>query len=61
MKDANFRWDSVDRIAAAARAVYSLYGAPDNIRVTHPESDHDFPDAERAAAYAWIGRALHQP
>jgi dienelactone hydrolase len=60
MKDANFHWDSVDRIANAARSVYALYGATDNVRVAHPQSDHDFPDAERAEAYKWIEKALMQ-
>ena len=45
----------------AARGVYSLYGAPEGIRVAHPDSDHDFPDAERMAAYAWIEKVLRRP
>lgn len=50
-KDANFRADSVDRVAAAARAVYRLYGHPDRLRVEHPDCDHDFPPEMREAAY----------
>ena len=36
--DSNFKWDSVDRIAAAARQVFQLYGAPENLLVEHPDS-----------------------
>ena len=52
LKDANFKWDSVDRIAAAAREVYRLHGVPDRLRVEHPDCEHDFPDAMREIAYA---------
>ncbi len=49
--DDNFKWDSVDEIAAAARRVYVLYGAEDNVLVEHPDCAHDFPDAMRERAY----------
>ena len=52
LRDANFRWASVDRIAEAARAVYALHARPDHLVVRHPDSDHDFPDAMRREAYA---------
>jgi hypothetical protein len=52
LRDANFRWASVDRIAEAARAVYALHARPDHLVVRHPDSDHDFPDAVRREAYA---------
>lgn len=58
LRDANFHWDSVDRIVAAARPVYALYGAADALKVTHPDSEHDFPDVERFAAYNWITSSL---
>lgn len=54
LRDANFRWQSVDRIVAAARPVYTLLGAPGALRVEHPDSEHDFPDAMRAIAYAML-------
>ncbi|BCS32028.1 hypothetical protein TBR22_A12330 [Luteitalea sp. TBR-22] len=56
LRDANFRWQSVDRIVAAARPVYALLGARDALRVEHPDSDHDFPDAMRQQGYAVLGR-----
>ncbi len=61
LKDANFRWDSVDRIAVAATAVYGLYGATDRVTVRHPDSEHDFSDEERLEAYDLIEQVLGRP
>ncbi|OWK34480.1 hypothetical protein FRUB_10451 [Fimbriiglobus ruber] len=49
--DGNFRFDSVDRIVAAARPVFQLYGHPERLRVEHPDCGHDFPPDMREAAY----------
>jgi dienelactone hydrolase len=51
LKDSNFSWQSVDRVAATAREIYALYGKPDNLIVEHPDSEHDFTDAMREKAY----------
>jgi hypothetical protein len=51
LKDSNFRHDSVDRIAAAARPVFKLYGHEDRLRVEHPDCPHDFPPEMRQEAY----------
>ena len=56
--DANFQAASVDRIAAAARTVYALHGAPDALVVQHPDGEHDFPDEAREKAYAFLTKAL---
>lgn len=58
LRDSNFRWQSVDRIAAAARPVYALLGAPEALTVVHPDSEHDFPEAIRHQAYALLERSL---
>ncbi len=58
LKDANFRHDSVDRITAAAEPVFRLHGAGGHLIVRHPDSDHDFPDAERFEAYDLIEKVL---
>ena len=50
LKDSNFKWDSVDRVVAAA-PIYKLHGKPGNLLVEHPDCDHDFPDAMREKAY----------
>jgi len=57
-KDSNFRADSVDRIAAAARPVYRLYGDADRLRVEHPDCEHDFPAEMRETAYKLIDTVL---
>lgn len=58
LRDANFGWQSVDRIASAARPLFGLHQAASHLQVVHPDSDHDFPDAERFASYALIKRVL---
>jgi len=61
LRDANFRHDSVDRIAAAARPVFNLFGAGDNLTIRHPDTDHDFPDTERFESYDVIEQVLGKP
>lgn len=58
LKDTNFRADSVDRIAAAARPVFALYDRADRLRVEHPDCAHDFPTDMRERAYAFLDSAL---
>ncbi|MBL9187172.1 MAG: hypothetical protein JNK23_06825 [Opitutaceae bacterium] len=57
-RDANFRWQSVDRVVEAARPVYALHGVTGRVQVEHPDTEHDFPDAQRAAAYRLIEAVL---
>ncbi len=56
--DANFKWESVDRIIAAARPVYQLYGVPEQPAVEHPDVPHDFPKEMRERAYGFLAEAL---
>lgn len=58
LRDANFRWQSVDRIADAALPLFRLHQAESHLQIAHPDSDHDFPDAERFASYELISRVL---
>jgi hypothetical protein len=58
MKDDNFKWDSVDRIAAAAKQVYRLYKKEENLIVKHPDCAHDFPDDMREFAYQLMDKHL---
>lgn len=60
LEDSNFKWESVDRIATAARPVYELFGKPDNLIVEHPDCDHDFPLAMRDQAYDLFERHLRR-
>ncbi len=60
--DSNFEASGVRDCLDAARPVYRLFGAADQLVAQHPECGHDFPPAVRAAAYAAIDRTLgHQP
>lgn len=58
LRDSNFKHDSVDRIAEAARAIYALHGAEAALTIEHPDSDHDFPDVQRFAAYDAISKVI---
>ncbi len=58
LRDSNFRAESVDRIAAAARPIFSLHGHPDRLRVLHPDCEHDFPKEMRETAYALFDSVL---
>ncbi|MCZ2344151.1 MAG: hypothetical protein LC104_20505 [Bacteroidales bacterium] len=60
LKDSNFQHESVDRIAAAANAVYKLYGHPERLRVLHPDCPHDFPPEMREEAYKLFDAVLRQ-
>jgi hypothetical protein len=57
-RDTNFRADSVDRIVAAARPVFKLYGHEGRLRREHPDCGHDFPPEMRAAAYRLFDAVL---
>jgi dienelactone hydrolase len=57
-KDSNFRADSVDRVAAAARPVFKLLGHEDRLKVEHPDCGHDFPREMREKAYRLFDAVL---
>ena len=48
--DTNFKWRSVAGIASAAKPVYQLFGAPENLHVEHPDCGHLFPMEMREKA-----------
>ena len=58
LRDSNFKHDSVDRLAAAAREVFKLYAHADHLRVEHPDCEHDFPDEMREEAYGLLDSVL---
>jgi pimeloyl-ACP methyl ester carboxylesterase len=58
LKDSNFRHDSVDRVAAAARPVFKLHGHEARLRVEHPDCEHDFPPEMRELGYRLIDGVL---
>lgn len=56
--DSNFKWQSVDAVAQAARRVYALYGVDGLLMVEHPQCDHDFPTDAREKAYELFEKLL---
>jgi hypothetical protein len=56
--DTNFKWRSVEEITKAARPVYQLHGAPDNLQVAHPDCGHLFPADMREKAYRLLEENL---
>jgi dipeptidyl aminopeptidase/acylaminoacyl peptidase len=51
LHDGNFKADSVDRIAQAARPIFELLGHADHLTVVHPDCGHDFPPEMREPAF----------
>jgi dienelactone hydrolase len=56
LRDKNFKFDSVDRIAAASEVVRKLVGG--TLKVVHPDTEHDFSDDARFEAYRVIDAGL---
>jgi hypothetical protein len=56
--DHNFQAGSVDRMVAAARPVFGLFGASEALEVEHPAGGHDFPEAIREQAYSVLEKEL---
>jgi dienelactone hydrolase len=57
-RDSNFDLAGVKKVVEEAHAVYKLLGADANLRAEYPDAAHDFPEATRAAAYAWLDEHL---
>jgi dipeptidyl aminopeptidase/acylaminoacyl peptidase len=60
LHDDNFAVDGVRDVVAAAKDVYTLFGRPNHLRATYPDCGHDFPDAARQSAYAFLDESLGQ-
>lgn len=56
--DSNFRWRSVDRVVAEARALVSGAGGVADIRVEHPQGPHRFPPEYRQQAFLQFDEVL---
>lgn len=57
-RDENFDAAGVRKAAAEARKVYALLGAADQLVIDQPDCEHDFPPAQREAAYRVLDAAL---
>jgi hypothetical protein len=58
LKDTNSEVGGVRDCVAAARPVFKLLDAADNLEVVYPDAEHDFPPEVRARAYAFLDRRL---
>ena len=58
LKDSNFRHDSVDRIAAAARPIFKLYGHEDYWKSSIPTASTTFPTKCDERAYKLFDEVL---
>jgi len=58
LSDDYFDHPGVLKCLAAARPVYELFGRAGHLEIQSPEARHDFPDAQRLAAYAFLDRHL---
>lgn len=58
LRDTNFDVAGVRKAFARAEMVYRLHGAGDRLTLVTPDAAHDFPEAERRAAYAWLDTLL---
>jgi len=58
LHDTNFKWQSVDAVAASARPVFRLHGVPEHLRIEHANCGHEFPRAMREQAYQLFDRHL---
>lgn len=58
LHDDNFDVNGVKKGIAAATPVFELLGAKDAIQARYPDCAHDFPRAEREAAFAFVDKVL---
>lgn len=58
MKDSNFDISGVRKAYAKAGEIFALLKAEKNLSLVTPDAPHDFPEAERKAAYEWLDGLL---
>ncbi len=58
LRDSNFEVSGVYDCVNAARPVYNLLKAPDNLIMVNPDAEHDFPPEVREAAYKFFDKEL---
>lgn len=56
--DADFDVEGVKETMAAARPIYELFDAADDIKAYYPETEHAFPDDAREQAYRFLDERL---
>ncbi|MGQ9573911.1 MAG: alpha/beta hydrolase [Thermoguttaceae bacterium] len=58
LRDRNFEHSGVEDCLRAARPVYQLLGAQENLVAIHPDCEHRFPPEARHAAYEFLDKVL---
>jgi hypothetical protein len=58
LHDSNFDITGIRKAFTKASAIYTLLKAEKNLQLVTPDAPHDFPDAERHAAYEWLDQIL---
>ncbi len=58
LRDSNFDFVGVEECVASAQPVYGLFGATEALVAAYPDCEHDFPPAQRSAAYEMLDRVL---
>lgn len=58
VRDSDFDVTGVKDAIRLAEPVFELYRAPKSLAAIYPDSEHDFPDEARRAAYEFIDRSL---
>ena len=58
LHDSNFDITGVRKAFTKAGEIYTLLKAEKNLTLVTPDAPHDFPDAERHAAYQWLDQRL---
>lgn len=56
LHDTNFAVAGVRETIARVAPHYRRLGAAERLQAVYPDAGHDFPDAERAAAFTWLER-----
>jgi len=56
--DSNFDVTGVRDVVASVEPIYKAFHASDRFKAVYPDCAHDWPPAERMAAYAWVDRQL---
>jgi dienelactone hydrolase len=59
VRDSNFEVSGVRDVLASVQPVYRLLKAEQKLTAVYPDCEHDWPTAERMAAYAWLDRMLN--
>ncbi|MBI1310947.1 alpha/beta fold hydrolase [bacterium] len=58
VRDSNFEVSGVRDTIAAAKQIYRLHGAEQNLQENYPDSAHDFPEDARKVAYEFFDQHL---